>query len=189
MNPNFRAFLGFSLDGHKYSSSSHELLSRFHTLFTWSITDRLLACWSLCHACEFVLQILKVFLCVYELFSLYRHRSHSHTSCKHCLTSVIIVIRRHISIVALVALNCRVSLTKHMLSCWFEVSYHRLVLSVWSHFHVCMTALAFTLCQFLENLSIKQPSINQTWSQWPCTIAWNYVDLEVVLRAAFSTQF
>ena len=144
---NFRAFLGFQLDGRKHSSSSHDLLLSFHTLFAWSITSHILACWLLCHAYEFVLAFWRFdFVCMSCFFSINIGETHT-LSCKHFRTSVVIVIRRHISIVILVTLSLRVSLTEHMFYSWLEVSCHRVTLSVWSQCRVCKST-PFTHRQF-----------------------------------------
>ena len=64
--------LVFPFDGYKHSGSSHELSQFFTRFFPWLTIGCLLACWLLCHACEFVLVILKFCLCV-QFFSPCEH--------------------------------------------------------------------------------------------------------------------
>jgi len=48
-----------------------------------------------------------------------------------------------------------------MLSCWFEVSCHRVMLSVWSHCRVCTITPAFIISQFswksVDWTTLRQP--------------------------------
>lgn len=152
-------------------------------------TSHRLACWSLCHACKFILAFLKVFLvCMSCFHSVDIGQTHTQ-SCKYYHISFITIIQRHILTIALVALNLWVISLSTYLSCWFGVSCHRVVLSVWSHCHDSQVHFLLHLVILLKICRLENPPSNRPRSQWPCTAAQNYAELEVVLWEAYIAQF
>ena len=108
LHPNFGAFLGFSFDGCKHSSSLHEILWSISTLlFVWPM----IVFWKF--DCFVMVVILFwwvwrfVFVCFGCLRYVNTHRTHTQ-SCKHCCTSVVTVIQRSIMSVALVTLSSKI---------------------------------------------------------------------------------
>jgi len=64
-----------------------------------------------------------------------------------------------------------VSHTEYMSSCWFEVSYHQVMLSVCSQVHVYTSPLTHTLSHFAENLLTKTRSIIRTFAEPHCVVS------------------
>lgn len=146
----FQSIPWFFLDVCKYSGSSHELVSSLYTLLTWPFTSCLLSCWLQCHACGHVLAMFTVHLRAYKLYSPCKHQSDSHTKlyamswkCHHSHSMIYLKCRTCHS-------HPLVSHIGHMVSCWFELSCHQVMLSVCSQGHAYMSSLAHTLSHFFR---------------------------------------
>jgi len=91
------------------------------------------------------------------------------------------------------SLASSVSHTKYMLSWWFEVSCHRVMLSVCSQGRVCISLLTHTLSHFVLILTFGSPfNTNLRWAplhsfnaHWSCTAAQNCAKLEAISQAAY----
>jgi len=64
-----------------------------------------------------------------------------------------------------------VSYTEHMLSCWFEVSRRRVMLSVCLQGHVRTSSLPQTLSNFFDDMSMRPPSTRQTFAKLRCAVS------------------
>jgi len=130
-----------------------------------------LVCWSQCHACNHVLAMFTVCLRVYTLYSLYKHMSHSHTK----LYAMSHKCRCDRSTIYLKCCTCcshpLVSHTERMLSCWFKVSYRRVVLRVCLQGYAYTSSLAHTLSHFFKDLSRKLPSNSRTSTELQCVVS------------------
>jgi len=120
--------------------------------------------------------------------------NHTQTqSWKNCHVSVFIFLPRSISSVTLFSLNLKLVSLSTCLSCWFEVSYRRVMLSVWSQCHVCKSSLSLALSHISWKY-INQTTLHQedpSWAelctlstQWAYSAAKNCAKLEVFLRGS-----
>jgi len=112
----------------------------------------------------------KLYLRVHKLYSLCKNPSHSHMK----LYTMLCKCRHDRSMIYHKCPACHLhcwSATLSMLSCWFKVSCHQVVLSVCSKGHVCKSSLAHTLSHFAETLSIRPPSNSWTSTELHCVVS------------------